>query len=221
MATKEAAMRRMRTRWLAAIGLAVTIGMPAWADDDEPNDGGLLDPEYFGAGVAFEEHEWADFGWMHDDFRLPAGHVTFHVDVWDDPVMLARSKRDAKDYAKANELSELMPARLRGALQVATDGLAQVSRKNGDILVTGRIVDCNYGSKTAKMIIGFGAGASSVTFDVKISEAKSGKLLVALHHRVVSGTEFSDIEGKIIKWMEVFAAELREHLVESAVVPAE
>jgi len=214
-------MRGMRTRWLAAIGLAVALCVPVWAGDDSADDDGLLDPSYFGNGVSFKEHEWADFGWMHEDFKLPAGHVTFHVDVWDDPVMLAKSKRDAKDFAKANELSELMPARLRGALQVATDGLAQVSRKDGNILVTGRIVDCNYGSKTAKMLIGFGAGASSVTFDVKISEAKSGKLLVAVHHRVISGTEFSDIEGKIIKWMEVFAAELREHLVESAIAPAE
>ncbi|MBI4916909.1 MAG: DUF4410 domain-containing protein [Acidobacteria bacterium] len=214
-------MRGKRTWWLTAVGLAVALCVPAWAGDDSADDEGLLDPEYFGDGVSFKEHEWADFGWMHEDFKLPAGRVTFHVDVWDDPVMLAKSKRDAKDFAKANELSELMPARLRGALQVATDGLAQVSRKDGNILVTGRIVDCNYGSKTAKMLIGFGAGASSVTFDVKISEAKSGKLLVAVHHRVISGTEFSDIEGKLIKWMEVFAAELREHLVESAIAPAE
>jgi len=214
-------MRRAQTWWVAILGLVLLLGAPAWAGDDKPNDNGLLDPEYFGAGVTFKEHEWADFGWMPEDFKLPAGHVTFHVDVWDDPVMLAKKKRDAKDYAKANELSELMPARLRGALQVATDGLAQVSRKDGNILVAGRIVDCNYGSKTAKMLIGFGAGASSVTFDIKISEAKSGTLLVALHHRVVSGTEFSDIESKIIKWMEVFAGELREHLVESAIVPAQ
>lgn len=85
-----------------------------------------------------------------------------------------------------------------------------MSRKEGDVLVVGRIVDCNAGSKAAKWIVGMGAGASNATWDLKFIDRSSGQLLLAVHHRAISGTTMSEIDDKIIKWLEEFGETLKE-----------
>ena len=188
-----------------SIAVAVACGGVVWA---EKLDEGLLDVAWFGADVEFRATDEIDYLWVKPGFDL-AGR-TLHVDAWDDPVMLAKKKRDAKDAAKASELTDTFPGRLRGALTYALDGIATVARKEGDVVVVGRIVDCNAGSKAAKWIVGMGAGASNATWDLKFVDRASGELLLAVHHRAVSGTTMSEIDDKIIKWLEKFGEVLKE-----------
>ena len=109
-----------------------------------------------------------------------------------------------------------MPSRLRGALASALSGVAEVSRDEGDIGVTGRIVDCSAGSKAAKILVGWGAGKAYATWDIKFTDKATGELLAAIHHRAVSGTSFSEIDDKIAKWLEEFGAALHDDLAVTA-----
>ncbi len=173
-------------------------------------DDGLLDPSWFGGPVAFRELDEVDYLWVKPGFNL-AGR-TFHIEAWDDPISASKNKRDPKDAAKAAELTEAFPARLAGGLAAALDGIAKVSRKEGDIAVVGRIVDCNAGSKAAKFLVGMGAGSASATWDLKFVDRASGELLLAVHHRAISGSYLTDVDDKIVKWIEEFGKLLRGNL---------
>ena len=172
-------------------------------------DKGLLDPSWFGPDVEFRTTDEIDYLWVRPGFTVK-GHK-LHVDKWSDPAFL-REDRDPKDSAKASELTEVMPSRLRGALAASLTGVAEASREEGDIVVTGRIVDCNAGSRAAKIWVGMGAGAGSITFDVKMTDKASGELLAAIHHRVISGTARSEIDDKVAKWLEKFGEALKGDL---------
>lgn len=190
---------------VAAFAVTLVVGVVAAS---ERLDRGMLDPAWFGEGVSFRSPKDVDYLWVKPGFSLQGR--TLHIQGWEDPVFLADDKkRDAKDAAKAMELTELMPGRLRGALMLVLSGVAQVSRDGGEIAVTGRFVDCNAGSKAAKWIVGMGAGSATATWDLKFADAETGELLVAVHHRSVSGTAMSDIDDKIIKWLEKFGEAAR------------
>lgn len=109
-----------------------------------------------------------------------------------------------------------MPSRLRGALAATLSGVAEVSRDEGDITVTGRLVDCEAGSRAAKMWVGFGAGKAYATWDIKFTDKATGELLVAVHHRSVSGTSYSEIDAKVAKWLEEFGQALHDDLAVAA-----
>jgi hypothetical protein len=165
-------------------------------------DDGLLDPAWFAVpGIEFHKVEDIDYLWVRPGFQLTGRKI--QVEEWSDPEFLSmKKKRDAKDSAKAVELSERFPGLLRGALMSALDGIAAVSRKEGDLSVTGRIVDCNAGSKAAKWLVGLGAGSASATWDMKLVDKASGEVVLAIHHRAISGTAMSEIDDKVIKWLE-------------------
>jgi hypothetical protein len=191
----------MRTK--TTIITAAAILLAALAMSAARLDKGMLDPDWFGEGVQFRTTKDIDYLWVKPGFSLQGR--TLHIRPWSDPVFLAEDKkRDAKDAAKAMELTEVMPGRLRGALMLLLGGIAQVSRDEGDVAVTGRFVDCNAGSKAAKWIVGMGAGSATATWDLRFTDVSSGEVLVAVHHRAVSGTTMSEIDDKIIKWLEKF-----------------
>lgn len=197
----------MRVHLLLGLVIAATIvGSNAIAADTL--DDGQLVRSWFGAPGPFRETAAADYLWVKDGLSL-AGK-TIVVKPWDDFVFLRKDKRDNKDAAKAGELTELMAGRLRGGLATALDQFAKVSSDAGDLVLSGRFVDVNAGSKAAKFWVGFGAGAATATWDIKLVDATSGELLMALHHRVVSGTAMSEIDDKIIKWIDLFATAARQ-----------
>jgi hypothetical protein len=165
-------------------------------------DNGLLDPAWFGGPVTFTKGDDVDYFWIKPGLDL-AGH-TIVMKPWDDPVILQKG-RDGKDNAKAAELTDSFPGMLRGALTGAFNGKAKVSRTDGDLALTGRFVDANAGSKAAKWLIGFGAGSETATWDLKLVDQRSGELLMAIHHRAVSGTAMSNIQDKLVKWADKFA----------------
>ena len=198
----------MRTRWLAVLlVLGTAAGAAAAGEGGKALDEGQLDPAWFGVqGIEFHKTDTIDYLWVKPGFQLAGRKI--QVEDWADPHFLGK-KRDAKDSAKAVELSEKLPGLVRGALMSALEGVAEVSRKEGDLAMSGRIVDCNAGSKAAKWLVGLGAGSASATWDMKLVDKASGEVVLALHHRVISGTTMSEIDDKIIKWLEQFGAVLK------------
>lgn len=188
------------TRWKRWLAVPIVIAAAAAAQN---LDEGLLDPAWYGKeSLAFHTNDEIDYFWVKDGLSL-AGR-SLHIQDWSDPVFLGK-QRDAKDAAKASSVTEQMPGLLRGALSTSLKGVT-VSRQEGDIAVTGRVVDCNAGSKGAKMWVGMGAGSASATWDLKFTDVATGELLLAVHHRAISGTMMSEIEDKVIKWLEEFGA---------------
>jgi hypothetical protein len=173
-------------------------------------DDGLLDPSWFGESPTFAKGEDVDFFWIKPGLDL-GGHSIF-MKPWEDPVML-RKGRDGKDNAKATELTDSFPGMLRGALTGAVNGKAKFSRTEGDLVLVGRFVDANAGSKAAKWLIGMGAGSETATWDLKVVDPKTGELLLAVHHRVISGTAMSTIQDKLVKWADKFATFLATRAV--------
>lgn len=185
---------RFRSLPLAALLLlSFSLGSPVEARGGL--DEGLLDPAWFGKTIELRATEEIDYLWVKPGFST-AGK-TLRLAKWEDPVFLGE-KRDAKDSAKAYELTESMPARFKGALASITKAVSE----GGDLVLSGQLVDCSAGSKAAKWLVGMGAGSATATWNLKITDAETGELLVAIHHRAISGTAMSDIEDKIVKWLD-------------------
>jgi hypothetical protein len=182
---------------------AAPVAAPKLAAPKAPLlDDGLLDPSWFGDNIAFTKGDEVDFFWIKPGLDL-TGRTLF-MKPWEDPAMLKKG-RDGKDNAKATEITDSFPGMLRGALSGAFNGKTKVSRNEGDLTLTGRFVDANAGSKAAKWLIGLGAGSESATWDLKILDPKSGEVLLAVHHRAISGTAMSNIQDKLVKWADKFA----------------
>lgn len=175
--------------WLMCV---LVLGAPAMA---ERLDEGMLDPSWFGGAPEFRETEEIDYLWAAPGLDL-AG-ATIRIAEWEDPKFLGKD-RDAKDKAKAVELTDRWPSWLRGSLS-AVGGIT-TTKEGGDYVLEGRLVDCNAGSKAAKWLVGMGAGSATATWDLKLM--RGNELVLALHHRAISGTNMSDIEDKIVKWLD-------------------
>lgn len=196
-----------------AITLALFLALAASANAGSDLDEGLLSPEWFPGAGELRETASFDYLWVKDGFTF-AGR-TVHVKEWEDPVWLHK-ERDVKDHTKGEELTELMPVRLRGALKASLEGKASVSKEEGDLVLEGRFVDVNAGSKAAKWIVGFGAGSAAATWDLKLVDAATGELVVAIHHRVISGTHMSEVDDKIRSWLEDFGTSAADDFKEYA-----
>ncbi|MBK8724879.1 MAG: DUF4410 domain-containing protein [Holophagaceae bacterium] len=195
----------------AAAPAPAAIPAPAPAASPLPKlDEGLLDPAWFGPGITFAKHEEVDFFWIKPGLDLSGR--TIHMKPWEDPVML-RAKRDGKDNAEATRVTDSIPGILRGALTGALTGKAKASRTEGDLTLIGRVVDVNAGSKAAKWMVGLGAGAATATWDLKVLDTATGEVLLAVHHRVVSGTVMSTLDDKLVKWADKFSQFLAQRAV--------
>jgi hypothetical protein len=102
-----------------------------------------------------------------------------------------------------------MPGRLASALSAA--GVTGVSRTGGDILVTGRLVDCNAGSTFLRLMSGSGVLIGNATWDIKLVDAATGETLAAVHHRGMSGADTRNLGEKVNRWLtRVFAPALHD-----------
>lgn len=163
-------------------------------------DKGLLDPTWFGQDVELHTSARLDYFWVKPGLSLKGARI--QIEEWPDPVFLGpKANVDNKDSARAFELSGSMPHWIRGALSNALAGYAEVSKDDGDYVLSGRFVDVNAGNNVAKWMVGFGAGSATATWDIKLTDKKTGELVAAIHHRSVSGTHMSDIDDKILKWL--------------------
>lgn len=190
----------MKKTILAAVLMLLVA--PALAGDAKKLDDGLLDPAWFGGPLSFRETEHVDYLWVKDGFTVKGKSV--YAEPWEDHVFLG-DKRDAKDAAVVETLTVQMPLWIRGALGSSLEGVATVGKDSGDLVITGRFVDCNAGNMAAKWLVGMGAGSGSATWDMKIVDKATGELVVAIHHRSISGTHLSDVSTKVVKWIAEFA----------------
>lgn len=195
----------------AVISLLVLL-VPALAAPQPAGrlDSGLLDPQWFQVEGEWRHTGPVDFLWVKPGFTLEGR--TLRLDPWTAPVFLGK-ERDARDSSLAIRLSDSMPRRLERALAPGLKGRAEVSRETGDLVLTGRFVDCNAGARALRWLTGGPSSIANATWDLKLVDAATGETLVALHHRVVSGADTRDPGEKIDKWLrQDLAPALRDDL---------
>ncbi|HUF78061.1 MAG TPA: DUF4410 domain-containing protein [Thermoanaerobaculia bacterium] len=199
-------MKRRASRGLLSafsLILLAALALPAsLVGSDAALDKGLLVPSWFGAVGQFRESDEIDYLWVKEGFEID-GH-TFHFVDWPEPDFQGSEAgdRDENDRRLARQMNAEMARTFHDVLGRALAGRAMTSMTAGDVRVQGRIVDCSTGSTAAKMLVGFGAGSGNTTIDLKLTDAATGELLAALHHRVLSGTSWSTTDSKFVKWVE-------------------
>lgn len=169
-------------------------------------DKGLLDPEWFGNSFTFNKGDVLDFYWIKPGLSLKGRSIK--VGDWDAPAWLG-PKRDDRDRTTVETLMDSFPGILKRSLEKTTIAGAKFSRKEGEWLLIGRFVDCNAKSVAAKAFTPYFAGTENITWDMKIVDPRSNEILLAVHHRIISGA-FSTIERKLAKWTDEFALFLAE-----------
>jgi hypothetical protein len=167
-----------------------------------PMDDGTMDPFWFGEGLEFREADEIDYLWVREGFTFTG--QTLHFEAWPEPVFQGddAEDRDENDIELATSMARDMAQAFADGLGGSMPGKIVASTSEGEILVSGRIVDCSTGSTAAKVLVGFGAGSGNTTIDLKLTDKETGELLVAIHHRVVSGTSWSTTDSKFIKWIQ-------------------
>lgn len=208
----------LTTKKLLALALAVFF-VGVWGTDVEAKrskakkpkiatglmDEGALDPFWFGQGLAFRSTGEIDYLWIKEGFSFAGRKL--HFLEWGPPEFMGEDAKDhdVEDLRLATIISNRMPEMLEEEIGMALGGRAETSLTEGDIEVIGRVVECSTGNRFAKMIVGFGAGAGYATIDLKFVDAATGELLVAVHHRVVSGTTWSTTDSKFARWVAKFS----------------
>lgn len=171
-------------------------------------DEGKLDPTWFGKNLEFRDVDEIDYFWVAEDFSLSGKKLRFSK--WEEPHFLGEKagERDTKDRRLANDLTRNMPEIFAEAFRNGLGDMVSIVESGESVRAFGRIVDCSTGSAAAKFWVGMGAGSGNVTFDLKFVDAKSGKLVAAVHHRVVSGSNLSTTDSKFVKWVDEWAERL-------------
>jgi hypothetical protein len=188
------------SRWLLPL-LAILLAIPAWAAEaGKLLDEGRLDPAWFGPQVQFRTTSVIDYVWVKPGFTVKGSKI--RVEEWPDPVFLGK-ERKGRDAAMAIELSDSMPKRIRAALGPSLRGIAEVVTEGGDLVLSGRLVD--YVAKGTMR-----ASHPQATWDMKITDSRTGELLVALHHRKLMS--LSTVKERIAMWLEEFGEELKKDL---------
>jgi len=170
-------------------------------------DNGRMDPAWFGPGLAFERSVRIRFLWVKPGLSLRGR--TLHVQPWEAPAWLVKP-RPEKDQAF---LRRLDPILVPGLLEALREGLGEalpVSLEAGDLRLTGRITDA--------LADGVGAmfgGLGGIYFDLKLTDARTGELLLAAHH-AVEGERAESIQARYQAWCEAFARVIAERTLPPA-----
>ncbi len=193
---------------VCCLALALALVPLAPASAGRMLDEGKLDTSWYGDDREFRKADEIDYLWVQPGFSLAGKKVQFAE--WMEPQLLGEKagERDAKDKRLAGNLTGDMPEIFAEAFRNGLAGTVTVVKSGGDVKVVGRIVDCTEGSAAAKFWVGMGAGSGNTTFDMKFIDVKSGELVAAIHHRVVSGSNLSTTDSKFVKWVDEFADRL-------------
>ncbi len=185
--------------------LAIAVTSPEGpAGEQKGLDDGRLDPAWFGPAVKFRTTSVIDYVWVKPGFSVKGKRL--RVEKWPDPVFLGQ-ERKGRDAAKAYELVEKMPLRIRSALRQSLRGFAEIASEGGDLVLSGRLVDY-VGKGTMR------AHQPQATWDIKITDVATGELLAAVHHRTLMS--ISTTEERIDKWLAKFGDALKEDLAIAA-----
>jgi len=190
-----------------ALALSLLLAALPLRAADRSYDDGKLDPSWFGSGLEFREADKVDYLWVRPGFSLDGAKIRFAP--WPDPQFVGEDagKRDTKDMRLARQMNSTMAEVFAEGFHNAFGARIEIVDAGETIRVEGRIVDCSTGSTAAKVLVGFGAGSGNTTVDLKFVDAASGDLLMAIHHRTVSGTTWSTTDSKFVKWVDEMSEE--------------
>ncbi|MCB1055972.1 MAG: DUF4410 domain-containing protein [Acidobacteria bacterium] len=208
-----------RHRWvvlgLAATALTLFVPQAQAKKSSGPagtyDEGRLVASWFSQEPLTFVEADEIDYLWVREGFDV-AGK-SFQFKSWPAPVYLGEDAedRDQDDKDLAKQLnSNIVELLVREWGEAWAGKGAKTSTSSGDIVVEGRIVDCSTGSAAAKFWVGMGAGAGSTVVDLKFTEKGSGRLVAAMHHRIVSGTNWSTTDSKFKKWIRKVGDEIAD-----------
>ncbi len=159
-------------------------------------DKGHLDPTWFHLPAsAFTPQTVADYGWIKPGFKL-AGRsikVVWEEPKWTDPGM-------AEDNIAAAEIHRKnFPLYLKDAL--GTLGGVKTSFDEGDLVLVGRLVDCNIKGGFMSM------AWEDITWDLKLVDPATGETLVAFHNRLMGGNGWkgNGSRKRFLAWTESLA----------------
>lgn len=186
---------------LAALAVVMAGSLAAFGQDSaapQPAtpppalDEGLLDPAWFGSGAPLEFHENAqiDYLWVKPGFELRGKRVYFAT--WEAPRLpAARDDRDAKAAAK---FTAEFPPLLRETLskKLSPPVVPVNTEAEAEVVLAGRVADCNAGNMWAYVW-------PATTIDVKVLDARTGELLVAVHNRKVARPQTSLHSNVLLK----------------------
>ncbi|HJW08136.1 MAG TPA: hypothetical protein VJ483_00805 [Holophagaceae bacterium] len=151
----------------------------------------LLDPSWFVQGQALEFHhsDEIDYLWVKPGFELKG--QTLRIAHWESVPL--PPNRDENDEDKAHEITAELPGYLKEVFAKELEGVVKCADTEGDLVVVGRLADL----RDKHMYVMPGQ-----YFDFKIADAKSGELLVAIHHSCEWG--YPSLAMK--KWLRKFAS---------------
>jgi hypothetical protein len=168
-------------------------------------DHGLLDPAWFGTpGPTFRQGKHITYYWVKPGLDLDGKAI--QQGPWA-PVAMLRADATKEDREKAEALNAKLPEDLaKGSGHRRRHGV-RISPDGGDYILTGRVVDYHSGSMATKigtaasLATGKFAGAivekvvrkeedipedqgkECVTFDLKIEDARTHELVLAIHQK--------------------------------------
>lgn len=164
-------------------------------------DHGRMDPAWFGPGLTFERSTRVYFLWIRPGLSLQGRNL--QARPWEAPAWIVKP-RSEKDRAFLQRLEPILVPTLVGGLQTELREALPVSTESGDVLLTGRVTDC-LGEGVGAMFGGLGG----LYFDVKLTDAYTGDLLVAAHH-FIEGATAESIQARYEAWSSTFARVLAE-----------
>jgi len=187
----------MRPKSLCLWGLA-----PILLSAQAPRlDFGRLDPAWFGQGVTFERSTRVYFLWVRPGLSLQG--KSLHARPWEAPAWLLKP-RPEKDQAYLQRFEPVLVPALVAGLQAELREALPVSLESGDVILTGRVTDCVAGG-----VGGMFGGLGGIYFDLKLTDATSGELLVAVHH-YIEGETAESVKARYGAWCQAFAQLLAE-----------
>ena len=183
--------------------LAVLCGMLSVFLSAQPArlDHGRLDPAWFGPGVIFEQSPRVYFMWVRPGLSLRGRSL--RMGPWEPAAWLVKP-RPEKDQAFLRRLEPILIPSLLEGLRVELREALPASMETGDVVLIGRVTDCR-----ADGVGGMFGGVAGIYFDLKLVDARSGELLVGVHH-LIEGETAESIQARYQKWCRTFARVLAE-----------
>lgn len=164
-------------------------------------DHGRMDPAWFGPGMIFERSTRVYFLWIRPGLALQGRSL--QVRSWEAPGWIVKP-RSEKDQVYLQRLEPILVPALVAGLQAELREALPVSMDAGDVILTGRVTDC--------LASGVGAmfgGLGGIYFDLKLTDAQTGDLLVGVHH-FIEGATAESVQARYEAWSRQFAQVLAE-----------
>lgn len=164
-------------------------------------DHGRMDPAWFGPGRTFERSTRVYFLWIRPGLALQGRSL--RVGPWESAAWIVKPRAEL-DQAYLRRLEPILIPALAAGLQAELREVLPVSTEGGDVILTGRVTDCLAGG-----VGGMFGGLGGIYFDLKLTDASNGELLVAAHH-FIEGATAESVQARYEAWTRTFAKVLAE-----------